>query len=157
MLSPLHRGTGPKAKDGNERCWGLELPSSPGVPLSNRSVKHWWQTTNPKNRFVFNWLKITIHIHKKVVPCKSLLCNDYKQKSGTDLKNVVLYLSKPIFSHGQLYVAFLRVKSPKGLKILMIEDQEDYKEYTKKYCLWREFLQASKNKLFISSNEWKVI
>ncbi|KAK1438980.1 hypothetical protein QVD17_04794 [Tagetes erecta] len=43
--------------------------------------------------------------------------------SGQSLDCVGLYLPRPVFSHGQLYVAISRVKSKKGLKILISENE----------------------------------
>ncbi|GJT04178.1 ATP-dependent DNA helicase PIF1-like protein [Tanacetum coccineum] len=40
------------------------------------------------------------------------------KSQGQTLSNVGLYLERPMFSHGQLYVAISRVKSKKGLKVL---------------------------------------
>ena len=41
------------------------------------------------------------------------------KSQGQSLKKVGLYLTKPVFSHGQLYVALSRVRSIEGLKIVL--------------------------------------
>jgi ATP-dependent exoDNAse (exonuclease V) alpha subunit len=44
------------------------------------------------------------------------------KSQGQTLGHVGLYLTRPIFTHGQLYVAVSRVKTRIGLKILIIDD-----------------------------------
>jgi ATP-dependent DNA helicase PIF1 len=46
------------------------------------------------------------------------------------LEFVGLYLARPVFTHGQLYVAVSRVTSRNGLKILIVDDEGQSKSNT---------------------------
>ncbi|KAM3285810.1 hypothetical protein P3S67_024609 [Capsicum chacoense] len=46
------------------------------------------------------------------------------KSQGQSLCSMGLFLKKPVFTHGQLYVALSRVTSRKGLKILCYNEDE---------------------------------
>ncbi|CAN1778539.1 ATP-dependent DNA helicase pif1 [Linum perenne] len=53
------------------------------------------------------------------------------KSQGQTLERVGIYLPKPVFSHGQLYVAISRVKSASGLRILLLNDPSIPHGYTR--------------------------
>jgi ATP-dependent DNA helicase PIF1 len=52
------------------------------------------------------------------------------KSQGQTLGHVGLYLPRPVFTQGQLYVVVSRVKTRSGLKILIIDDDENRKSST---------------------------
>lgn len=53
------------------------------------------------------------------------------KSQGQTLNNVGVYLKKPVFTHGQLYVAISRVTSKEGLKILIENENGQCDDKTK--------------------------
>ena len=53
------------------------------------------------------------------------------KSQGQSLKKVGLYLEKPVFTHGQLYVALSRVTSKYGLHILLENDASEQNNTTR--------------------------
>ncbi|XP_071689040.1 uncharacterized protein [Rutidosis leptorrhynchoides] len=63
------------------------------------------------------------------------------KNQGQSLNKIGIYLPKPVFSHGQLYVALSRATTPHGLKILIKKDEKGNPNVTKN-IVYKDFLKS---------------
>jgi len=67
--------------------------------------------------------KLPFKMHRRKLLIKVAFAMTINKRQGQSLQNVGIYLPRPCFSHGQLYVAISRVTSKKGLKILIVDKE----------------------------------
>ncbi|XP_019190330.1 PREDICTED: uncharacterized protein LOC109184747 [Ipomoea nil] len=66
--------------------------------------------------------RLSFKFQRKQFPILLSYAMTINKSQGQTLSNVGLLLKKPVFNHGQLYVAASRVSNPDGLKILICGD-----------------------------------
>ena len=59
-------------------------------------------------------------MQRRQFPVRPAFAMTVNKAQGQTLSAVGLYLPQPVFSHGQLYVAFSRVGRPQGIKVLVV-------------------------------------
>jgi len=65
------------------------------------------------------------------------------QSQGQSLSKVGLYLPRPAFTHGQLYVVVSRVKSKEDLKMLILDEERKVCTSTKNVVYKEVFVNLS--------------
>nr|GEV00799.1 putative PIF1 DNA helicase/replication protein A1-like protein [Tanacetum cinerariifolium] len=74
--------------------------------------------------------RLPIKIVRKQYPLSLLFAMTINKSQGQSISKVSLYLPRPVFTHGQLYVALSRVKSKRGLKDVVCDEEGNVSKTT---------------------------
>ncbi|CAI0558527.1 unnamed protein product [Linum tenue] len=70
-------------------------------------------------------------LKRRQFPVRLCYAMTINKSQGQTLQSVGVYLPKPVFSHGQLYVVVSRVRSPAGLRFLIVNEDGIPSNYTR--------------------------
>lgn len=100
---------------------------------SSNNNKHtcWMQGIHSKNNLSPSDSKWPFVLKRRQFPISVCFAMTINKSQGQSLDNIGLYLPRPVFSHGQLYVAISRVTSRSSLWILIIDDDGERSSSTK--------------------------
>ena len=76
----------------------------------------------PRMTMTSSDVRLPFKFQRKQFPIIISYAMTINKSQGQSLSKVGLFLRNPVFSHGQLYVAFSRVTHPNGLKVLLCKD-----------------------------------
>ncbi|CAN1189507.1 ATP-dependent DNA helicase PIF1 [Linum perenne] len=82
-------------------------------------------------QYIISGLIVNGTLERRQFPIRVCYAMTINKSQGQTLDHVGIYLPKPVFSHGQLYVAVSRVRSADGLHILISNDQQNLPNQTK--------------------------
>lgn len=77
----------------------------------------------PRMKLIPSDKRIPFRFQRRQFPLAVCFAMTINKSQGQTLSQVGLFLKNPVFSHGQLYVALSRVKSKKGLKVLILDKE----------------------------------
>ncbi|KAF8048698.1 hypothetical protein N665_2430s0003 [Sinapis alba] len=84
--------------------------------------------------------KLPFKMKRRQLPLAVAFAITINKSQGQSLSHVGIFLPRPVFSHGQLYVAISRVTSKKGLKILIVDEDGKPQKQTKN-VVYKEIFQ----------------
>ncbi|XP_071738385.1 uncharacterized protein [Rutidosis leptorrhynchoides] len=87
--------------------------------------------------------KIAVKFRRRQFPVSVCFSMTINKSQGQSLANVGLFLRKPVFTHGQLYVAVSRVTTKKGLKVVILDNDGKDSKITKNAMYSFMFYQVS--------------
>ena len=99
------------------------------------------QVIIPRLRVTLPDKRLPLKIVRKQYPISVSFAMTINKSQGQSLSKVGLYLPRPVFTHGQMYVAVSRVKSKKGLKVVVC-DQDGNLSKTTTNVVYKEVLQG---------------
>ncbi|PNX85050.1 ATP-dependent DNA helicase PIF1, partial [Trifolium pratense] len=85
----------------------------------------------PRMNLVSSDGSIPVKFQRLQFPLSLCFAMTINKSQGQTLSHVGLYFPRPVFAHGQLYVAVSRVKSLNGLKVLIADDYGEWSTSTK--------------------------
>ncbi|CAH9081769.1 unnamed protein product [Cuscuta epithymum] len=99
----------------------------------------------PKLSLTPSDLKLAFTFQRRQFPLILNYAMTINKSQGQSLERVGVFLRRPIFTHGQLYVAISRVTSPSGLKFVIYDDDGNrprrlYMWFTRKYIIICNFI-----------------
>ncbi|CAN7018244.1 unnamed protein product [Brassica oleracea var. botrytis] len=100
--------------------------------------------------------KLPFTLRRRQFPIRLCYALTINKSQGQSLKEVILYLSKPVFAHGQLYVALSRVTSKARLTIIKYEDSHQLrvKTYSLEQLLFSQIYSPQHiSQTMVQSNE----
>ena len=78
-------------------------------------------------------------LERKQLPVRAAFAMTINKSQGQTLSGVGVYIPAPVFSHGQLYVAFSRVTDYRNLHV-MVEYDDDTQSHVTKNIVYPEVL-----------------
>ncbi|XP_071740490.1 uncharacterized protein [Rutidosis leptorrhynchoides] len=97
-------------------------------------------TCVPRMLIVPSDKRIPFRFQRRQYPLSVCFAMTINKSQGQSLSHVGLFLQRPVFTHGQLYVALSRVRSKSGLKVLIVNNDKKTENLTKN-VVYKEVLQ----------------